>query len=458
MGTDMTKGRPLPVLLRFTIPLLLGNLFQQFYNMADTIIVGRYMGAGALAAVGSTGIIMFLITGFAQGLTSGFTILTAQRYGAGDTAGVKRSVSAGIFLSAVTTVILTGFFLAVMDPLLRLMQTPEDIFREAGRYIRIVAAGTAACVFYNLFSAFLRAVGNSRVPLFFLVFSACLNVALDLALIVGGGMGVEGAALATVLSQAVSAVLCGGYIFLKTPDLTPGAGQWRPHRGDVRRELWRLLPLFNPSVTPPGSMALPLRAVLFVLGMIFTSMAVAAYTAAGKLETLVEQGMIALGQAMASYAGQNFGKGDLDRVKKGVRAGMTVTVVYAVMAAVLGTVFLRPAMSLFFTGDISAVMPWARTYMNICVVFFVPLGAIFVYRNVMQGCGYGFLPMAGGIAELLARLVTAVLAMKMGSYVLTCFCHPAAWTAAAVFLWVSYERVIRKAEREKKAEDPPAAF
>ena len=446
MGTDMTKGRPLPVLLRFTIPLLLGNLFQQFYNMADTIIVGRYVGAGALAAVGSTGIIMFLITGFAQGLTSGFTILTAQRYGAGDTAGVKRSVSAGIFLSAVTTVVLTGFFLAVMDPLLRLMQTPEDIFREAGRYIRIIAAGTAVCVFYNLFSAFLRAVGNSRVPLFFLVFSACLNVALDLALIVGGGMGVEGAALATVLSQAVSAVLCGGYIFLKTPDLMPGAGQWRPHKGDVRRELSIGIPMaLQFAITASGGMVMQSAVNQF------GSLAVAAYTAAGKLETLV-------GQGMASYAGQNFGKGDLDRVKKRVRAGMTVTVVYAVMAAVLGTVFLRPAMSLFFAGDISAMMPWARTYMNICVVFFIPLGAIFVYRNVMQGCGYGFLPMAGGIAELLARLVTAVFAMKMGSYVLTCFCHPAAWTAAAVFLWVSYERVIRKAEREKRAEDPPAAF
>ena len=418
MGTDMTKGRPLPVLLRFTIPLLLGNLFQQFYNMADTIIVGRYMGAGALAAVGSTGIIMFLITGFAQGLTSGFTILTAQRYGAGDTAGVKRSVSAGIFLSAVTTVVLTGFFLAVMDPLLRLMQTPEDIFQEAGRYIRIIAAGTAACVFYNLFSAFLRAVGNGRVPLFFLEI---------------------------------------GRAHVRTPvtvyNLTPGAGQWRPHRGDVRRELSIGIPMaLQFAITASGGMVMQSAVNQF------GSLAVAAYTAAGKLETLVEQGMIALGQAMASYAGQNFGKGDLDRVKKGVRAGMTVTVVYAVMAAVLGTVFLRPAMSLFFTGDISAVMPWARTYMNICVVFFVPLGAIFVYRNVMQGCGYGFLPMAGGIAELLARLVTAVLAMKMGSYVLTCFCHPAAWTAAAVFLWVSYERVIRKAEREKKAEDPPAAF
>lgn len=422
MGTDMTKGRPLPVLLRFTIPLLLGNLFQQFYNMADTIIVGRYVGAGALAAVGSTGIIMFLITGFAQGLTSGFTILTAQRYGAGDTAGVKRSVSAGIFLSAVTTVVLTGFFLAVMDPLLRLMQTPEDIFREAGRYIRIIAAGTAACVFYNLFSAFLRAVGNSRVPLFFLVFSACLNVALDLALIVGGGMGVEGAALATVLSQAVSAVLCGGYSFLKTPDLTPGAGQWRPRRGDVRRELSIGIPMaLQFAITASGGMVMQSAVNQF------GSLAVAAYTAAGKLETLVEQ-------------------------------GMTVTVVYAVLAAVLGTVFLRPAMGLFFAGDISAMMPWARTYMNICVVFFIPLGAIFVYRNVMQGCGYGFLPMAGGIAELLARLVTAVLAMKIGSYVLTCFCHPAAWTAAALFLWASYECVIRKAEREKRAEDPPAAF
>ena len=343
MGTDMTKGRPLPVLLRFTIPLLLGNLFQQFYNMADTIIVGRYMGAGALAAVGSTGIIMFLITGFAQGLTSGFTILTAQRYGAGDTAGVKRSVSAGIFLSAVTTVVLTGFFLAVMDPLLRLMQTPEDIFQEAGRYIRIIAAGTAACVFYNLFSAFLRAVGNGRAPLFFLVFSACLNVALDLALIVGGGMGVEGAALATVLSQAVSAVLCGGYIFLKTPDLTPGAGQWRPHRGDVRRELSIGIPMaLQFAITASGGMVMQSAVNQF------GSLAVAAYTAAGKLETLVEQGMIALGQAMASYAGQNFGKGDLDRVKKGVRAGMTVTVVYAVMAGSPGDCFPASGHEPFF--------------------------------------------------------------------------------------------------------------
>ena len=187
---DMTTGSTWKLLLSFAVPLLIGNLFQQLYNTVDSLVVGNFVGTEALAAVGSTGIIMFLITGFAQGLTSGFTILTAQRYGAGDTAGVKRSVSAGIFLSAVTTVVLTGFFLAVMDPLLRLMQTPEDIFREAGRYIRIIAAGTAVCVFYNLFSAFLRAVGNSRVPLFFLVFSACLNVALDLALIVGGGMGV----------------------------------------------------------------------------------------------------------------------------------------------------------------------------------------------------------------------------------------------------------------------------
>ena len=452
MGTDMTKGRPLPVLLRFTIPLLLGNLFQQFYDMADTIIVGRYVGAGALAAVGSTGIIMFLITGFAQGLTSGFTILTAAAVWSRGYGRCKAECFRGDLLSAVTTVVLTGFFLAVMDPLLRLMQTPEDIFREAGRYIRIIAAGTAVCVFYNLFSAFLRAVGNSRVPLFFLVFSACLNVALDLALIVGGGMGVEGAALATVLSQAVSAVLCGGYIFLKTPDLMPGAGQWRPHKGDVRRELSIGIPMaLQFAITASGGMVMQSAVNQF------GSLAVAAYTAAGKWNP-GGAGNDRPGPGHGLLCRPEFWKRGSGPGKKGVRAGMTVTVVYAVMAAVLGTVFLRPAMSLFFAGDISAMMPWARTYMNICVVFFIPLGAIFVYRNVMQGCGYGFLPMAGGIAELLARLVTAVFAMKMGSYVLTCFCHPAAWTAAAVFLWVSYERVIRKAEREKRAEDPPAAF
>ena len=190
MQLDMTKGRPLPVILKFTIPLIIGNVFQQLYNMVDTIIVGRYVGADALAAVGSTGTIMFLLTGFSQGITAGFSILISQRYGAKDENGVKRAVANGIFLSIFFTLLLTFSCLFLMKLLLTVMNTPENIFDDAYSYIMIITAGIVANIFYNLLSAYLRAVGNSKVPLFFLVFSACLNVVLDLLFVVKLQMGI----------------------------------------------------------------------------------------------------------------------------------------------------------------------------------------------------------------------------------------------------------------------------
>ena len=446
MELDMTKGRPLPVLLRFTLPLLLGNIFQQFYNMADTVIVGRFVGAGALAAVGSTGTIMFLITGFAQGITSGFSILTSQRFGAGDANGVRRSVANGVILAVISTVILTAVCLGVMRPLLGLMNTPEDIFHDAYTYIMIISGGMVATVFYNLFSAYLRAVGNSQVPLFFLVFSACLNIVLDLAFIIWFDKGVAGAALATVVAQAVSAVLCGGYIFMKVKALTPEAGQWRLNSSDSNHQLSMGLPMaFQFAITASGGMVMQSAINLF------GSNAVAAYTAAGKLEALVEQGMVAMGQAVATYGGQNFGKGDIGRIKSGVKAALGAIIVYGMVAAIVVSVGLEPAISIFFAEgvDMAAMMPWARTYMNICASFFIPLSTIFVFRNVMQGCGYGFLPMMGGFAELVARLVVAVIAMMIGSYEVAVFCHPAAWTAAAVFTGVSYVWVMKDIVRKK---------
>ena len=197
----MTKGRPLPVILKFMLPLIIGNIFQQLYNMADTIIVGRYVGADALAAVGSTGTIMFLIVGFSQGITAGFSVLTAQRFGAKDAEGVKISVANGILLSLIFTVIISSLSLLGMRPLLKLMNTPDNIFQDAYTYIMIISAGIIATIFYNLFSSYLRAVGNSKIPLVFLVFSAALNVILDLVLIINFKMGVAGAALATIISQ-----------------------------------------------------------------------------------------------------------------------------------------------------------------------------------------------------------------------------------------------------------------
>ena len=208
MQQDMTTGRILPVILRFTLPLFIGNIFQQFYSMADTVIVGRCLGAAALAAVGATSTVSFLLLGFAMGLASGFAVLTAQRFGAGDDEGVRISVSNGILLTVILSACLTFLGLMIVPRLLALMQTPADILGDATRYMLIICRGLAASMFYNLFSSFLRSVGNSRAPLFFLIFSSCTNIFLDLFFIVRLGMGVEGAALATVLAQGLSAALC----------------------------------------------------------------------------------------------------------------------------------------------------------------------------------------------------------------------------------------------------------
>ena len=435
MQLDMTKGKTLPVILQFTIPLVIGNIFQQLYNMADTIIVGRCVGAGALAAVGSTGTIMFLATGFAQGITAGFSILTAQRYGAGDKKGVKRSVANGIILAVIAAAILTLVCVSIMNPLLHLMNTPSDIFQDAYTYIMGISIGLTANIFYNLFSAYLRAVGNSQIPLFFLIFSACLNVGLDLLFIIRGGMGVAGAAWATNLSQAISAVLCAGYIWVKVPSLKPEREHWKIHGSDTRNQLAAGIPMaFQFAITASGTMIMQSAINLF------GSVAVAAYTAAAKLQSLVIQGMIAMGQTMATYSGQNFGKGDLARIRKGVRASLSASAVYAVAVALLVWILLKPCLGLFFTADVnmSVMMPWAETYIHICAIFYIPLSTIFVFRNTMQGCGYGFLPMMGGVSELAARMIVAFIAMSTVSYPLACFCDPAAWIAAGLFTGISY--------------------
>lgn len=455
MQLDMTKGKPLPVILRFTIPLVIGNVFQQLYNMADTIIVGRFVGAGALAAVGSTGTIMFLLTGFSQGITAGFTILTSQRYGAGNDDGVRRSVANGILLAVLVALFLSGASLLVMKPLLGLMNTPADIFADAYIYIMVISVGLAANIFYNLFSAFLRSVGNSQVPLFFLVFSAILNVGLDLLFIVNLGMGVAGAAWATNLAQGVSAVLCLAYILAKVPVLRPAKGQWRLGRSDSRYQLIMGIPMaFQFAITASGIMIM--QAAINLFG----SSVVAAYTAACKLQNLFTQGMVAMGQTMATYSGQNFGKGDAARIRAGVRAALLAEALYSVAAGILVCVLLEPSIGLFFSGDVdvSSMLPWAEIYTHLCVIFFIPLSVIFIFRNVMQGCGYGFLPMMGGVSELIARLVVAMAAMRTLNYLLACFCDPAAWVIAGVFTGVSYLIVIRKVEKRLVRSDGASAI
>ncbi len=441
MQSDMTKGDPLSIIIRFTIPLFIGNVFQQLYNMCDTIIVGRFVGQNALAAVGSTGTIMFLILGFCSGLTCGFTVLTSQRFGAGDTKGVKKSVVNSVILSLVLVVIMTAGSLAVMKPLLRLMNTPEEIFADAYSYISVICMGIAASVAYNLLSAFLRAVGNSRMPLVVLVFSAVLNVILDLVLIIVFDMGTMGAALATDLSQGISSVLCLVYILKKVPDLTPERELWKYYPDATSKQLRVGIPMaLQFGITASGTMIM--QAAINLYG----ATAVAGFTAASKVQGLITQGNFSIGQTMATYVGQNYGAGAYERIKKGVRCASLSISIYGIIAGILVVVALRPLLALFFAAgtDLNAMMPYARMYITCCALFYIPLGNIFVFRNAMQGCGYGLLPMLGGVAELICRLTLAVASMISMNFLLASLCDPMAWLGACIFTGLSYRYVIRK--------------
>lgn len=445
MQSDMTTGNPFPIILKFMLPLFIGNVFQQLYNMTDTIIVGRFVGANALAAVGSTGTIMFLVLGFSQGLTTGFTVLTSQRFGAGKMEKMRRSVGNGISLSIIVIAVMTVLSVSLMDTILKMMNTPSDIYNDAYTYITIICMGIAANVFYNLFAAFLRAVGNSRGPLYFLIFSACLNVVLDIVCIVIFHLGVAGAAIATVTAQGISAILCLFYMKRYTPILIPSLKHFRINMNDTRHQLSVGLPMaLQFGITASGTMIMQSAINLF------GSTAVAAYTAANKLSCVVTQEMPAMGQAMATYAGQNYGKGDYRRIRAGVRSALIIDTVYALLAAVIILIGLRPVLGLFFASDaaVSEAILWAKPYAVLAAVFYIPLSYIFVFRNVMQGCSHGILPMMGGVVELGARLLCAAISVRIMSYTLAVACDPAAWLSAAVFTGVSYLFVMKSVRQE----------
>lgn len=445
MQTDMTKGNPLSIILRFMLPLMVGNIFQQLYNMADTIIVGRTVGQSALAAVGSTGTIMFLMQGFSIGLTTGFTVLTSQAFGAGNEKRTRRSVANAILLSLITAASVTFIFVVFMHQILHLMNTPADIYHDAYSYISTIAWGLVCCIAYNLGSAFLRAVGNSRVPLFTLVFSAVLNVFLDLICILVFGMGVRGAAVATNISQAVSAVLCFGYIYKKVKVLVPHKGEWFIGHSESAAQLHVGLPMaLQFAITASGTMVQ--QSAINAFG----SVAVAAFTSASKFQNMMTQSMVALGQTISTYCGQNFGAGSLKRIRAGVKAAGIMSTVFSIIEGLIVWFVTPYTLGLFFDAstNIDELLPWAMPYIGFCVVCYIPLSLLFIFRNAMQGCGYGILPMIGGVTELVARLAMSVLAIHTGIYRFAAASDPSAWVVAAVFTLFAYLWVVKDIVRK----------
>lgn len=430
---DMTVGNPMKIIFGFTLPIFIGNVFQQFYNMADAVIVGKFVGNKALAAVGSTGTIMFLIYGFVVGMTAGFTVLTAQKFGAGDMKGMRKTVAGAGILSFVVGALLTILFMAFMKPLLILMNTPSDIFADAYSYIMIVSGGILAQMLYNLLSSILRALGNSKLPLVFLIISALLNIVLDLVFIVGFGMGAKGAAVATVIAQGVSEILCLFYIIAKIPILHLKREDLDVGSTIYKNQLRIGVPMaLQYSITAIGTMMV--QSSLNILG----STLVAAYTAAGKIEQVVTQAYVAMGTTMATYAAQNMGAGSVKRIREGFKACTVIGVVYSFVAAGFIMTVGKYMTYLFVSEDVDIIMNSVDIYLKCIGIFFIPLAVVNIYRNGIQGLGYGLLPMMAGVAELIGRGVVAVIAGAKRSYPGVCLAGPAAWVLAGGLLIVMY--------------------
>lgn len=430
---DMTSGKPMKLILYFSIPLLIGNIFQQFYSMADTIIVGKFIDSNALAAVGTTGPLSFLIIGFIIGVTGGFAVVTAQRFGAKDEKGLRQSVATSIVLCVIVTIIVTLIAVLSSLPLLKLINTPDDIIYEAHSYIVIIYWGIATTVLYNMVACILRALGDSRTPLYFLIISSILNVLLDLIFIIFFHMGVAGAGWATVISQGISGVLCLLYARKKYPILRLTREDFRFDKDFIKKHLTIGLPMaFQFSITAIG--VIILQGALNIFGTKY----IAAYAAATKVEQLVIQPAQTFGVTVANYSGQNLGANRIDRIKEGVKKATILTLIFSVGAMFVVNVFGEAFCSLFLKKKDPEILRYAMIYLRTCSIFYAPLSMIFIYRNVLQGIGKSFMPLMAGVFELIMRSAVAFTLPVIWGYYGICFAGPFAWIGAAVPLGITY--------------------
>ena len=445
MTNDMTKGNPLKIFIFFSIPLLIGNVFQQLYSMVDTIIVGRFVGVEALAAVGSTGSMFFLVNGMILGLTSGFGVLVAQKFGAKDEVAIKKAVASNIILTLVLTVFITIIALLVKNPLLRMMNTPDNIFDDASTYITVIFAGIITQALYNMAAGILRALGDSKTPLYFLMVSSIVNVILDLVFIINFKMGVSGAAYATNIAQGFSAVLCLIYSYKKFQVL-------RLKKEDFKVELSYYIKHLKVGVPMGLQFSVTAVGIIIVQSAInvFGSTVIASYTASSKVLQLVMQPATSFGVTIANYAGQNLGAGRFDRIKSGMKIMNKVSIITSLLAGLvlifLGKYFVR----LFIENPTAEIFTYSQLVFNYSAVFFIPLGFIFVYRNVLQGMGESFMPMMAGVLELIARSIVAFTLPKYIGFTGICLSDPVAWISASVFLMITYYKKMKKIEIENK--------
>ena len=438
MVKDMTVGSPTRLLVGFSVPMIIGNIFQQFYSMVDAIVVGKFVGVDALAAIGATGSLNFLILGFTIGLTAGFSVIIAQRFGAGDEGGVRRATAMSVLLSATISVIITVGSLVLTVPMLSAMQTPANIMEDACGYMYVIFGGTTATIFFNLVSAALRALGDSKTPLYALVVASIINVVLDLVFVLQFHMGVIGTAYATVIAQAVSCVLCVVYIIFKLPIL-------HLHRSDFKfngSSCWQLLKMGLPtggcsSVTAVGAVVLQ--------GVIngFGSDVVAAFTSGNRVEQLMVQPAYSFGMAIVAYVGQNLGAREMDRIQTGVRKCVIICVAICVVCGLAEIIFGEYLVQIFVSAEETVVIYYAKYYLIVSGIFLPMLALLNTYRNAVQGLGNGMVPLLCGVLELVSRVGVAWFLVEPLGYLGVCLASPVAWFTAFLLSGVYFYKILR---------------
>ena len=433
MQKSMTSGNSLKLLLTFMVPLIIGNIFQQMYSISDIIIVGRTIGVNALAAVGAAAPIFMLLVMITMGMSNGLTVITGQFFGAGDFDNMRRSVAMSLRLSIISVIILAVGMFIVIDPLLALMNLPEILYEDTRSYILIVAEGLWAMMAYNFFSAVLRALGDSKTPVAFLIFATIINVGLALLFILKFGLGVPGSAYALVMAQGISAFLCVIYMWKHFPVL----------------RLQKSLAHLKIGLPMAGQFSILGVGILLIQSITnsFGPNTIAGFTAAIRVEQLALQPMASFGIAMAAFSAQNYGAKQFQRIRDAVKKCSLIAMAFAFCAGILIFFFSESIIGIFIEEGNPKVIEDALLYLNCSVPFYFFLSQMFIYRSAVQGMGVGMVPLASSLIELSMRTGVAKFLATDWGYRGVCYASPVAWVAGSIFLFFAYRYFISLFER-----------
>lgn len=439
---NLTEGSPFKLIIAFCIPMILGNMFQQLYNFVDTMIVGHFLGVEALAGVGATGSINFLIVGFCLGTCSGFAIPVAQKYGAKDYVALRKFVANAIYLSLCFSIGITIIVSLLCRNILVLMRTPENVIDYSYTYILTIFIGIPVTFFYNILAGIIRSIGDSKTPLIFLIISTVINVFLDCMFIAVFGWGIFGAAFATVCSQFISGVLCLILVIKQFPILHVSKDEWNVDYKYMKTLCKMGLPMgLQYSITAIGSVIL--QSSVNMLG----ALAVAAVTAASKVNMLFLCILDALGATMATYGGQNLGAGKIDRIRQGTKTATIIGVVYCAVAFIIAYIVRYPLINMFIDKPNPEMIEMAALHVIVTVGSLVLLIHVDVLRFLIQGLGHSNLAVLAGAFEMIARTISGLFIIPKFGFIGACIASPLAWILADMFLFPAYFHVIKNLEK-----------